>query len=54
VHPFVSAYLKKGLIPLCRKWNFKYKISLKVQPVTSYHMLEYHFYDRYENEIDLT
>ncbi len=54
VHPFVAAYLKKGLFPICRKWNFKYKISLKVQAVTSYHMLEYHFYDRYENEIDLT
>ncbi len=54
VHPFVASYLTKGLIPLYRKWNFKYKISLKVQPVTSYHMLEYHFYDRYENEIDLT
>jgi ribonuclease G len=54
VHPFVAAWLKKGLLPLFRKWNLKYKISLKVQPVTSYHMLEYHFYDRYDNEIDLT
>ena len=53
VHPFVASYLKKGLFPLFRKWNFKYKISLKVQAVTSYHMLEYHFYDHYENEIDL-
>jgi ribonuclease G len=53
VHPFVAAYLKKGLFPQFRKWNLKYKISLKIQPVTSYHMLEYHFYDRYDNEIDL-
>ena len=53
VHPFIAAYLKKGFFPLCRKWNFKYKISLKVQAVTSYHMLEYHFFDRDENEIDL-
>jgi len=53
VHPFVASFLKKGLFPLCRKWNFKYKISLKVQAVTSYHMLEYHFYDHYDNEIDL-
>jgi ribonuclease G len=53
VHPFVAAYLKKGLFPQFRRWNLKYKISLKVQPVTSYHMLEYHFYDRYDNEIDL-
>jgi ribonuclease G len=53
VHPFVASYLKKGLFPVCRKWNFKYKISLKIQAVTSYHMLEYHFFDRYDNEIDL-
>ena len=54
VHPFVASYLKKGFFPACRIWNFKYKISLKVQAVTSYHMLEYHFFDRYDNEIDLT
>ena len=53
VHPFVASYLKKGLIPVYRKWNFKYKISLKIQAVTSYHMLEYHFYDHFNNEIDL-
>jgi ribonuclease G len=53
VHPFVASYLKRGLIPVFRKWNFKYKINLKIQAITSYHMLEYHFYDRYENEIDL-
>jgi ribonuclease G len=54
VHPFVAAWLKKGLIPICRKWNLKYRIKLKVQPITSYHMLEYHFFDTDENEIDLT
>jgi ribonuclease G len=54
VHPFVASYLKKGLFPFYRKWNLKYKISLKVQAVPSYHMLEYHFFDRFENEIDLT
>lgn len=54
VHPFVAAYLKKGLIPVFRKWNFRFRILLKVQAVESYHMLEYHFYDRFGNEIDLT
>ena len=53
VHPFVASYLKKGLLPQFVKWDLKYKIRLKVQAVTSYHMLEYHFYDRYDNEIDL-
>jgi ribonuclease G len=54
VHPFLASYLKKGLFPLFLRWNIKYKIIIKVQAVTSYHMLEYHFYDRYENEIDLS
>jgi ribonuclease G len=53
VHPFVAAYLKKGLFPVYRKWDLKYKIILKIQAATSYHILEYHFYDRYDNEIDL-
>ncbi len=53
VHPFVASYLKKGLLPIFRRWNFKYKINLKIQAVTSYHMLEYHFYDLDGNEIDL-
>jgi len=54
VHPFVASYLKKGLFPQYLKWDIKYKILLKVQAVTSYHMLEYHFFDRFDNEIDLT
>ena len=53
VHPFVASYLKKGILPLHRKWSFKYKISLKIQAVTSYYMLEYHFFDHFNNEIDL-
>ena len=54
VHPYVAAYLQKGLFPLYLKWNLKYKMVLKIQAITSYHMLEYHFFDRYDNEIDLT
>jgi ribonuclease G len=53
VHPFVASYLKKGFIPIYVRWNFKFRISLKVKAVTSYHMLEYRFFDRYDNEIDL-
>ena len=53
VHPFVASFLKRGIIPIFRKWNFKYRISLRVQAITSYHMLEYHFYDLEDNEIDL-
>ena len=54
VHPFVEAFLTKGFLPQYKRLNRKYGISLKVQAAPSYHMLEYHFFDRYENEIDLT
>ncbi len=53
VHPFVASYLKKGPFPLYLKWDIKYRIFIKVQAVLSYHMLEYHFFDREGNEIDL-
>ena len=53
VHPFVASFIKKGLFPVSRKWNRKYSVRLKIQAVPSYHMLEYHFFDRDENEIDL-
>jgi ribonuclease G len=53
VHPFVASFIKKGLFPVSRKWNRKYSVSLKIQAVPSYHMLEYHFFDREDNEIDL-
>ncbi|HRR94311.1 MAG TPA: ribonuclease E/G, partial [Bacteroidales bacterium] len=54
VHPFIAAYLKKGIFPLFRRWNFKYHICLKVMAIPSFNMLEYRFLDRYENEIDLS
>lgn len=52
-HPYVAAYLKEGFIPLYRKMNRKYKVKLKVMAIPSYHFLEYHFFDRQDNEIDL-
>ncbi len=53
VHPFVAAYLRQGLISLSARWGGRYKVRLKVVAIPSYHMLEYHFFDSYENEIDL-
>ena len=52
VHPFVAAFLNKGLISVRLRWTIKHKIILKVQAVTSYHMLEYQFCDNDGNEID--
>lgn len=54
VHPFVAAYLKQGLFTEIGKINSKYKVSIKVQGIPSYHFLEFRFFDRQGNEIDLT
>ncbi|MGE5421407.1 MAG: Rne/Rng family ribonuclease [Chloroflexota bacterium] len=53
VHPFVASYLRRGFPSVKLKWGFKYRKRIKVQPITSYYMLEYHFSDPEGNEIDL-
>lgn len=44
LHPFLASYFTKGLISKQVKWLFKYKIWIKVRPVTSYSFMEYHFF----------
>ena len=53
VHPFVCAYIKKGLYSLFLKWKFKYGFGIKILPDQSLALLEYRFYDRNKEEIDL-
>jgi len=53
-HPFVAAYLREGFFSEIGKINKKYAVSIKVQPLPSYHFLQYEFFDRDGNEIDLT
>jgi ribonuclease G len=52
-HPFVAAWLTKGLIPPYRKMGRKYGCKLTVQSIPSYHYLEHHFFDTEGDEIDL-
>ncbi|WP_102406427.1 Rne/Rng family ribonuclease [Parabacteroides bouchesdurhonensis] len=53
VHPYVAAYVNKGLYPLSWKWKFKYTRGLKVIPNQSLAFLEYRFYDEDKNELDM-
>lgn len=53
-HPFVAAYLREGLFSTIGKINKKNGVSIKIQAIQSYHFLEYGFFDRDGNEIDLT
>ena len=53
VHPYIDAYLKKGFISLYRKWQMKYGLGIRVVPDQKLTYLEYHFYDKNGNEVDM-
>lgn len=53
VHPFVDAYLKKGLISPYRKWRMEKGRHFKVMPDQSLAYLQYRVLDKDRNEIDL-
>ncbi|MDR0971884.1 MAG: Rne/Rng family ribonuclease [Bacteroidales bacterium] len=51
IHPFVYAYLVKGLLKsIKRKWEKKYKTKLKLQEDSNFSLLEYQFLNS-NNEI---
>ena len=53
VHPYVAAFLNKGLISLKRKWQFKYKTSIQLTPDEGLAYLQYQFYNDKGEEIDM-
>jgi ribonuclease G len=55
VHPYLEAYLNKGMFfsTMVTKWKKKFKAKLKVLPNTSYHFMEYHFFNKAEEEIKI-
>lgn len=53
VHPFVDAFLKKGLISPYRRWRMEMGRKFKILPDQSLAYLQYKVLDRDRNEIDL-
>ncbi len=53
VHPFVEAYIKKGLFSLYSKWRRVYGRGCKIVADESLAYLEYKVYDENRREIDL-
>jgi len=45
VHPYVAAYLTKGIKSIKNRWIFEYFKWIKIEANNSYTFLEYHFYD---------
>jgi ribonuclease G len=55
VHPIMYAYLTKGGMFRSRqwKWRWKYKQPVKIRANSNYHLTEFHFFDKHEEEIKL-
>jgi len=53
VHPFIYAYLTKGIISQRIKWMLKYKKPIKISPGASFHILEYRFFNKMGDEIKI-
>ena len=55
VHPIMYAYLTKGGIFRSRKWKWRWKYgqAVKINENSNYHLTEFHFFDKHEDEIKL-
>ncbi len=53
IHPFVDAYIKKGLISLYGKWRRKYGRNFKIVPDEAMAYLEYRVIDNTGKSVDI-
>lgn len=50
-HPFVHAYLTKGLITVRKKWQKQFKVKISVKSMMSYNYLEYYIFNDKDEEL---
>lgn len=53
VHPYVDAYIKKGLLSMYRRWRMEFGRKFKILPDQSLAYLEYKVIDKDHNVLDL-
>ncbi|MBP3837704.1 MAG: Rne/Rng family ribonuclease [Prevotella sp.] len=53
VHPYVDAYINKGLFSLKHRWRMKYGMGVHVVPSQKLAFLQYEFYDSQKQFIDM-
>jgi ribonuclease G len=53
VHPYIAAYINQGIYSHKMKWKMKYSMGMQVIPDQSLGFLEYKFFDRDKNELDM-
>jgi len=50
-HPYIAAYLTKGFFSLRFRWSWRYRCRIIVLDMESYQFLEYHFFNKEEEEL---
>ncbi|MBM3434802.1 MAG: Rne/Rng family ribonuclease [Bacteroidetes bacterium] len=53
IHPFLFSFLTKGIYSKQAKWYFKYKTWIRIKANNTYHFLEYHFFNKNNDEIKM-
>ena len=53
VHPYVAAYINQGFVSLKRKWQMKYGMGVHIVPSQKLAFLQYEFYDKNRQFIDM-
>ena len=53
VHPYVAAYINKGLVSLKRTWQMKYGLGVHIVPSQKLGFLQYEFYDHQRQFLDM-
>lgn len=53
VHPYVAAYINQGFFSLKWKWQMKYGLGVKIVPSQKLAFLQYEFYNKDGQEIDM-
>ena len=51
VSPYVASYLRKGFWSLRRRWEWKYKVRLKIVEDQSTGIVDVHYHDRKDNDL---
>ncbi len=46
VHSYIAGYIKQGFFSVKRKWFLKFKKNIRIQSDNSYHLMEFHFFDK--------
>lgn len=53
VHPYVAAFINKGVFSLKRRWQLKYGLGVRIIPNQKMAFLQYEFYDANRQFIDM-